>query len=318
MSTIRVLVADDYEPLRRVVRLILQIRDDLQIIGEASDGLEAVQKAKALQPDLILLDIDLPRLNGIQAARRLHDLVPQAKILFLSIESSSDVVREAFGAGGSGYIYKLNIGRELLTAIETVLRGTEFVGSDLGFAQTAHHHHRSHEMLIYSEEKILLENFTRFIAAALRAGKPAIVVATKSQLDALLQSLNAEGVDATAASKSGALISLDVRNALPAFMVNDLPDPVRFVNVATDLIRAAAKSATGSPTRVSACGVCAPVLWAEGKIDAAVWLERLWNNLAKEHELDILCAYASSSFQDGKDERAFRNICAEHTAVYSR
>jgi DNA-binding NarL/FixJ family response regulator len=317
MSTIRVLVVDDYEPLRRVVRLILQLRDDLQIIGEASDGLEAVQTAKALQPDLILLDIDLPTLNGIQAARRLHELVPQAKILFLSIESSPDVVREAFSAGGSGYVYKLNIGSELLTAIETVLRGTEFVGSELGFAQTARHH-RSHEMLIYSEEKVLLENFTRFTVAALRAGKPAIVVATKSQLDTLLQSLNAEGVDATAASESGAFIPLDVRKTLSTFMVNDLPDPVRFVSVATDLIGAATKAATGAPRRISACGVCAPVLWAEGKIDAAVWLERLCNNLAEEHELDILCAYPSSSFQDGKDERAFKKICAEHTAVYSR
>lgn len=317
MSTIRVLVADDHEPLRRVVRLILQLRDDLQIIGEASDGLEAVQKAKVLQPDLILLDIDLPRLNGIQAARRLHDLVPRAKILFLSIESSSDVVREAFSAGGSGYVYKLNIGSELLTAIETVLRGTEFVGRDLGFAQTARHHH-SHEMLIYSEEKVLLENFTRFTAAALRAGKPAIVVATKSQLDTLVQSLNAEGVDATAASESGAFIPLDVKKTLSTFMVNDLPDPVRFLNVATDLIGAATQAARGAPRRISACGVCAPVLWVEGKIDAAVWLERLWNNLAKEHELDILCAYPSSSFQDGKNERAFKNIRAEHTAVYSR
>jgi hypothetical protein len=233
------------------------------------------------------------------------------------MESSSDVVREGFSAGGSGYIYKLNLGSELLSAIETVLRGTEFVGSDLGFAQTARHH-RSHEMLIYSEEKFLLENFTRFTAAALRAGKPAIVVATKSQLDSLLQSLNAEGVDATAASQSGAFIPLEVTETLSAFMVNDLPDPVRFVNVATDLIRAAAKGATGAPRGVSACGVCAPFLWAEGKIDAAVWLERLWNNLAKEYELDILCAYASSSFQDGKDERAFKNICAEHTAVSSR
>jgi DNA-binding NarL/FixJ family response regulator len=118
---LRVLVVDDYEPVRRVVRLILQASDDLQIVGEASDGLEAVQKAKELLPDLILLDIDLPTLNGIQAARRLRDLVPRAKILFLSIESSLDVVREAFNVGGAGYIYKLHMAIELLPAIEMVL-----------------------------------------------------------------------------------------------------------------------------------------------------------------------------------------------------
>jgi hypothetical protein len=131
MPTFRVLVVDDYEPFRRVVRSILQQRDDLQIIGEASDGLEAVQKAKELRPDLILLDIALPTLNGIQAARRLRDLVPRAKIMFVSVEFDQDVVREAFSAGGLAYINKLHIQTELLPGIETVLRGDQFVGSAL-------------------------------------------------------------------------------------------------------------------------------------------------------------------------------------------
>jgi two-component system nitrate/nitrite response regulator NarL len=95
----RILVVDDYAPFRRIVRSLLQLRDDLEIIGEAADGLEAVQIAKELQPDLILLDIDLPTLNGIQAARRLRDIVPRAKILFLSVDSSSEVIRETFSAG---------------------------------------------------------------------------------------------------------------------------------------------------------------------------------------------------------------------------
>jgi DNA-binding NarL/FixJ family response regulator len=131
MPTFRVFLVDDHEPFRRVVRLILQVRDDLQIVGEASDGLEAVQKAKELRPDLILLDIDLPTLNGIHVARRLRDLVPRAKVLFLSIESSSDVATEAFNVGGAGYVCKLHVGTELLPAIETVLRGKQFIGSGL-------------------------------------------------------------------------------------------------------------------------------------------------------------------------------------------
>jgi DNA-binding NarL/FixJ family response regulator len=130
MPTFKVLVVDDYEPFRRVVRLILQVRDDLQIVGEASDGLEAVQKAKELRPDLILLDIDLPTLTGMQVARRLHDLVPRAKVLFLSVESSSDVVTEALSLG-AGYVYKLRLASELLPAIEAVLRGEQFVDGSL-------------------------------------------------------------------------------------------------------------------------------------------------------------------------------------------
>jgi DNA-binding NarL/FixJ family response regulator len=87
VPTVRVLVVDDYEPFRRFVCSTLRKRPELQIIGEASDGLEAVHKAEDMQPDLIVLDIGLPTLDGIEAARRIRKLSPQSKILFVSQES---------------------------------------------------------------------------------------------------------------------------------------------------------------------------------------------------------------------------------------
>ena len=102
MSSVRVLVVDDYEPFRRFVCSTLEQRPELQIVGEASDGLEAVQKAEELQPDLIVLDIGLPTLNGIEAARRIRKLSPESKILFVSQESSADVVQEALRFGRTG------------------------------------------------------------------------------------------------------------------------------------------------------------------------------------------------------------------------
>jgi DNA-binding NarL/FixJ family response regulator len=131
MHTFKVLLVDDYEPFRQVVRSVLEQRDDLQVVGEASDGLDAVQKAKELQADLILLDIDLPKLNGIQATRRLRDLVPNAKILFLSEESNSDVIQEGLRSGALGFVRKLNTQAELLAAIGEVLKGKQFVSSGL-------------------------------------------------------------------------------------------------------------------------------------------------------------------------------------------
>jgi DNA-binding NarL/FixJ family response regulator len=127
----RVLVVDDYEPFRRFVCSTLGTRPELQIVGEASDGLEAVHKAGELQPDLIVLDIGLPTLNGIEAARRIRKLSPESKILFVSQESSADVVQEALSLGALGYVVKTHAGSELLAAVGAVRQGRQFVRSGL-------------------------------------------------------------------------------------------------------------------------------------------------------------------------------------------
>ncbi len=100
---------------------------DLQIIAEASDGLDAVQKTAELKPDLILLDIALPSLNGIEAARQTRKLAPESKIIFLTQESSAEVVQEALALGAWGFVVKTRAGRELLAALESVISGKRFV-----------------------------------------------------------------------------------------------------------------------------------------------------------------------------------------------
>src|SRR6476660_9067857 len=127
-TSFRVLVVEDHELFRRFICPTLGQGSELQIIGEASDGLQAVRRAEELRPDLIVLDIGLPSLNGIEAARQIRRLSPKSKILFVSQESSVDVVREALGTAASGYIVKSDAGRELLEAVSAVLRGEQFVG----------------------------------------------------------------------------------------------------------------------------------------------------------------------------------------------
>jgi DNA-binding NarL/FixJ family response regulator len=129
LSLVRILVVDDFEPWRRFASSLLRGKPELQVVGEASDGLEAVQKAVELKPDLILLDLHLPKLNGLEAARQIRDLVPESKIVFLSQESSDDVVQEALNTGAWGYVVKANAASELLTAVETVISGRKFVSS---------------------------------------------------------------------------------------------------------------------------------------------------------------------------------------------
>jgi DNA-binding NarL/FixJ family response regulator len=124
-------VVEDSEPFRRFICSMLGKRPELQIIGEVSDGLKAVHKAQELQPDLILLDIGLPTLNGIDAARRIRKVAPHSKILFVSQESSTDMVQEALDLGALGYVVKAHAGRELLVAVEAVLQGKQFVSAGL-------------------------------------------------------------------------------------------------------------------------------------------------------------------------------------------
>jgi DNA-binding NarL/FixJ family response regulator len=130
MQSLRILVVDDFEPFRRFVSFTLQKRPELQVI-EASDGLEAIQKAEERQPDLILFDIGLPKLNGLQAARRLRSLACPAKILFISQDFSPDVVREALSLGAQGCVHKLRAHSDLLPAIESILEGERFVSNGL-------------------------------------------------------------------------------------------------------------------------------------------------------------------------------------------
>lgn len=125
MSSRSVLVVEDYKPFRRFICSTLGRRPELQVAGEVSDGLEAVKKAEELQPDLILLDIGLPTLNGITAAR----LVPRAIILFLSQENDADIVAEALSNGPKGFVRKQNASTDLLPAIAAVFRGDRFVST---------------------------------------------------------------------------------------------------------------------------------------------------------------------------------------------
>jgi DNA-binding NarL/FixJ family response regulator len=125
----RILVVDDAESFRRIIASILEQESGLQLVGEASDGRIAVEKADNLRPDLVLLDIALPSLNGLQAAREIRTRAPQSRILIVSQESSREIVQAALNLGARGYVHKMEAQRELLTAIKAVIRGEVYVSS---------------------------------------------------------------------------------------------------------------------------------------------------------------------------------------------
>ena len=130
-TPVRILLVDDFQPFRSFVLSLLSKAPELEVICEVSDGLEAVHKAEELQPDLILLDVNLPKLNGIEAVSKIQRVAPNSAILFLSECSDLDVVHAALAAGGKGYLLKSAMSRDLVEAIQTVLEGKPFLSHGL-------------------------------------------------------------------------------------------------------------------------------------------------------------------------------------------
>jgi DNA-binding NarL/FixJ family response regulator len=332
----RVLVVEDFEPFRLFIRSTLRNRPEFQIIEEVSDGLEAVQKAEELQPDLILLDIGLPSLNGIDAARQIRKLSPNSKILFMSQESSADVVQEALALGALGYVVKVHAGSELLAALEAVLEGRQYVSSGLSghdfipasVSKTVDHSGeplaapalrkmeiiRSHKVEFYSDDSVFKVGFTRFVQAALESGTAVIVVVTESHRESIRQRLQENGVDIVAAIEQGRYVSLDVIETLSTFMVNDRPDPARFQTVVDNLVVTAAKATTGDSPRIAICGECAATLWEQGKVDAAFEVEHLCDEMAKRCNVDILCGFVLTSSRREQESDIYQKMCAKHSA----
>jgi DNA-binding NarL/FixJ family response regulator len=117
---LRILIADDHEVARKGVRALLEEHTGWQVCGEAKDGREAVELANQLKPDILLLDIGMPNLNGLDAARQLLAVTPDARILILTIHDSEQVVREVLAAGARGFLLKSDAGRDLIAAVEAL------------------------------------------------------------------------------------------------------------------------------------------------------------------------------------------------------
>ena len=336
-------MVEDFAPWRRFVIEKLKENQKLRIVGVVSDGLEAIRKAGELQPDLILLDVGLPKVNGIVAARRIRNVAPNSKILFLSQTLDLDVAQGALGEGAHGFLVKSDAESQLFAAVEAVMQGKKFVSRRLaspvragevdspdssnlrGEAVTVpaiplllnREVSRCHEVFFYTDDSLVLDRFARCLSAALSAGGAAIFIGTATHRIKILERLHAANPDTRTAIRQGRYVGLNAAEFISNFMASEMPDPDRFLKIVDDLVVAMRKGATQERLRVSACGECAHSLWVQGKADAAIRLEELWNQIAKTHNVDILCGYSIESLRCEEDSYTFRRICEEHSAVYS-
>jgi DNA-binding NarL/FixJ family response regulator len=129
MATFRIMVADAHEVVRKGLISLLQAQPDWQVCGEAGDGREAVEKAQQLKPDVVILDIGMPSLNGLEATRQILKTNPQARILILTLHDSDQVVREVLNAGARGFLLKSDAARDLVAAVEALRRDKTYFTS---------------------------------------------------------------------------------------------------------------------------------------------------------------------------------------------
>ncbi len=181
--------------------------------------------------------------------------------------------------------------------------------------QWSDHDLHGHVAQFYEEDAALLDSIARFIATALEAGDAAVAIATPAHRDGLRQRLVARGVDVESAIRRCQFIALDAADTLSKFMRDGSPDPERFADVVGsvfDRTRAAPGVAVG---RVVAFGEMVALLWAQGKPEAALQLEQLWNDLAQTHSFSLRCAYPIAGFNREQDGEPFSKICAAHGGV---
>lgn len=318
LQPVRVLLVDDYAPIREFVRSLLHRRHEIQVVAEVADGLEAVVTAQALNPDLILLDIGLPTVNGIEAARRIRQVSPESKIIMLTELHAWSFAEEALRCGASGYVVKSDAAGELLQAVDAVFKGGEFVSSSIAgrnVAATGMDHERRHEAGFFSDDQLLLDHVTEFVGAHLEAGNSAIVLATEPHRKGILQRLAESRFDVARAFEQRRYFALDADDLLSHVMVKGKFDPARCWEL-SGVLEKASEVSRGPQGRVGLYGECVNILCARGNTDAAIDMESAGNQLFDRFNVHILCGYSVSGLHPVMDGPVFQCIRDLHSAVH--
>jgi len=321
-ASTRFLVVDDHEPWRRFALKMIQKMPGAELVGESSDGLQAIGLAQQLQPDLIVLDIGLPQISGIEAARQIRQFCPSSKILFMTENRSVEIAEEALSTGAGGYVVKSAAASELLSAIKAVLAGKRFISPSLGGHAAASLNSQSeaathrHEVAFYPDDNSLVDAYVRFIEDALNAGNAVIVGVTEPHRASLTPKLQANGVDVAAAIEHGSYVPLDATDAMRSLTINDMPDAISCAKLIGDVVARATKGVRREHARVMVCGEIAPTMLSKGNAAGAIQLEHLWDEITRGYGIHTLCGYLSTAFL-GNDS-VVQNICAEHSAIHGR
>ena len=318
----RVLVVEDHELWRRRVCSELERVSRYSVAGEVSDGESAIREAEALAPDLILLDIGLEKMNGIEAARAIREANPSARILFLTAQRSTEIAEAALATGARGYLLKSEAAGRLELAVETVLNGGTFVSPGLPPQLAALTKPLStsddawHTAVFRGDEDALVDDYVRFAQAAFHEGKVVVAVCETSRLESIRERLAAKGVAIARAIQEKTYVEVDSDPEFSRLMREGCGHEHALRAAADDILRHAAR-ASGQERRVAVFGAISPRLWKAGQPDAALRVEQAWDAAAKAMGADVLCGYLIADERLAEERYGvFREVCARHDAVH--
>ena len=320
-SPLEVVVIDDHHAWRQQVTAMVEKSGAWRVTGEAADGGEGCALVASLQPDLILLDIELPTMSGIETATRILAANPSARILFLSGHSSWDVIEAALLTGARGYVLKNFAGTDLLPAMAAVAAGRRFLSGAAGGrpfnADEDRHHAHLHDAGFYSSDAALIDEYEAFAADGLLAGKVVVSLLGAERRQALFERLTARGFDMTRALAEDRYIALDVDAVQTPLMIDGLPDESLFWNMVIAVMMRAARASRSNAPAIAGFGDGAQTLWRNGMPAAAVLIEQMWNDVSKTLNVDVLCGYSLPSV-DAEDHEMRELIGAAHSATRRR
>jgi CheY-like chemotaxis protein len=308
----RILLVDDH---RQVLESVSQfLATDFDVVAVATDGRAAIDVSRQVQPDAIVMDIAMPRLDGFQAVRELRRTGSAAKVVFLSMYDSDDYVGEAFECGGQGFVLKTRMGADLVSALDQTLAGRLFVPSLKSLFQVADGG-AGHAIQLHRHGDAYLDAAAEFFDLALQRGDATCLIGTEPVREGLSERLRQRGWDIDPASDSGRYRAVDAGDALDRFMRDDLPDPDRLAEIAAELDHYRLEAAEGPAPRLTIMGQMAALLSLRGNSRAVVELERAWSRLTHALPFLTLCSYSAACFDDEMHANLFADTCAEHWAV---